>query len=73
MQVTRARELEFEDAEIMRQMFNLVKGRCGDGKWHHFKSMLKYGTQLFEVECDFKLEAGIMSIKERNIRMVIKQ
>jgi hypothetical protein len=73
MQVTRAKELDFEDAEIIRQMFHLVKGRYADGAWHHFKSMLRYGKQLFLVECDFKLEAGVISIKNRDIQMMVKQ
>lgn len=67
MQTTRVRDLDKREAELIRRIFALTRGKYADGKWHAFRSKMKYIDELFMVTCDFKIEKGVMSIGNRKI------
>jgi hypothetical protein len=55
-------------AELVKSMYNQIKGRCNDGVWRDFKAEIKVNGKPYNFECRFKLDNFFLTLAKREIR-----
>lgn len=61
------------DRKVFKLVFNAVKGRYGDGRWHKFSSKVIISGKIYFVFCDFKLTSGVFTTENRKLVAVPEQ
>ena len=78
MAIVRIKDLDKTQAQIVKKIFDQVKGRYANGEWHDFNGKIavksRHGDMVFEIACEFKLDGmfftlGKSKCVEQNSRM----
>lgn len=68
----RLKEFSLIDQCLMKLMFDEVKDRFTDNRWHTWDGYLKYQGKIFKASCEFRCNGKAFSMRNHKVEIVSK-